>query len=74
VSFGTYGEPGAQELFQSGPQAEREACEAIICGSDVRCTDAARQKGSESLYFGDDELAGEVRVKLVQRDVSERGT
>src|SRR5262249_20674661 len=66
------GELGAQELFESGSEAEREAGEAVIRGGDMRGTGAARQKRSKTLYFGDDELAGEVRVKLVQCDVSER--
>ena len=70
--LGAYREPGAQELFQSGAEAEREAREAIVRSGNVCGTDAARQKRSETFYFGDDELTREVRVKLVQRDVSER--
>ena len=62
----------AQGLFQSGAEAERETREAIVRGGDVRGADAARQKRSETFYFGDDELTREVRVKLVQRHVSER--
>src|SRR5882672_12419229 len=65
-------EPGAQGLFQPGAEAEREAREAIVRSGNVRGTDAARQRRSEAFDFGDDELTREVRVKLVQRDVSER--
>jgi hypothetical protein len=43
-----------------------------VRSGNVRGTDAARQERSETFYFGDDELTREVRVKLVQRDVSER--
>src|SRR6185436_15589488 len=70
--LGPYREPGTQELFQSSAEAEREADEAIVQSGHVRGADAARQKRPETFDFGDDELTREVRVKLVQRDVSER--
>jgi hypothetical protein len=56
-------EPRAQELFQSGAEAERETREAIVRSGKVGGADAAGQKRSKTFDFGDDELTREVRVK-----------
>src|SRR5262249_51810365 len=67
VGCGAYGEPGAQELFQAGSEPERKPREAVIRRGDMRGADAGCQKRSKTLDFRNLELAGEVRVKLVQR-------
>ena len=61
-----------RNCFRPAPKPNEKrvnpSCAAPRCVS----ADAAGQKRSESFHFRNDELPGEVRVKLVQRDVSDR--
>jgi len=63
-----------RNCFKPAPKPNKKRVKRVVRRAEVCEAEAASQKRSESLHLGKDPFAGEVGVKLVEGDVTDRRT